>query len=47
MQIIKALVEKGADVNAKTKYDDTPLTLATTCKFPELREYLQNARNSA
>ena len=44
MQIIKALVAKGADVNAMTKYGDSPLSLAKDCKFPELAKYLNSNR---
>lgn len=40
MQIVKALVENGADVNAVTKYGDTPLSLTKDCRFPELAAYL-------
>jgi uncharacterized protein len=40
MQIVKALVHHGADVNAVTEYGDTPLSLAKKCKFPELAAYL-------
>jgi ankyrin repeat protein len=40
MQIVRALVQNGADVNAVTKYGDTPLSLTKDSKFPELAEYL-------
>jgi hypothetical protein len=45
MEILKTLIEKGADVRATTKYGDTALGLAKECKFPELTAYLRNKRS--
>ena len=40
MQIVKALIEHGADVNATTRDGDTPLSLTKKANFPELAAYL-------
>ena len=42
MQIVKALIEHGADVNATTRDGDTPLSLSKEARFPELAAYLAN-----
>ena len=42
MEVVKALVEKGADPNAPDKNGMTPLALAKQCKFPELAACLSD-----
>lgn len=44
MEVIRALVEKGADANAPDIRGMTPLTMAKDCKFPELAAYLSGKR---
>jgi len=41
MKIVSALVEHGADVNAKTSDGEKPLALAKECRFPQLASYLK------
>jgi len=39
MQIVRALVENGANLDAISKYRDTPRSLAKDCRFAELSAY--------
>ncbi|HEY5914014.1 MAG TPA: ankyrin repeat domain-containing protein [Verrucomicrobiae bacterium] len=43
MQIVRLLLENGADLNAVSKYADTPRSLAKNCKFPGLLTFLNKA----
>ena len=48
LQVIKALVNHGANVNAISKYGQTPLmTAANTCSDPVVRYLLQNGAKVA
>ena len=40
LDVVRFLVENGADVNARNRYHSTPLYLAAIRKHPEVAEYL-------
>jgi uncharacterized protein len=42
-EMIKALIERGIDVNARDRYDNTPLHYAARSKKPELMQLLLDA----
>ena len=41
LKVVKLLVDKGADVNAKDEKGRTPLSIASAGNRPELVEYLK------
>lgn len=40
LEIVKYLVEKGADVNAEDKFQETPFDIASDYKNQEIANYL-------
>ena len=40
--IVSILLEKGADVNAKTEYGETAITIANEFEYPEIVELINN-----
>ncbi len=43
LELVKVLVEGGADINARDRYGRTALTFASGHEHTEIAEYLQSA----
>jgi ankyrin repeat protein len=41
LKVVKFLIDKGADINAKDEDGETPLSLASAISHPEIIQYLK------